>query len=211
MCVYLMLLAFVFLIAGCAGQGGTTTTSPPSTALTTTESTTTTTVAAPSATTTTTTTTTTTLELSSTTSTSAATGVTAIPGQTYTAELSGKDVVPAVSTAATGTATFTVDATGTRIQFSLSVSNITDLIASRVRVGKPGSNGPGVVILYAGPTLHGTFSGSVSGGIFGPSALFGTLAGKTIADFVALITSGQAYVNVGTVENPAGEIRVQIH
>jgi CHRD domain len=211
MCVCSLLLALLLLIVGCAGQGGATTTSPPSIALTTTESTTGTTATAPSTTATTTATTATTVGVSSTTGTSAATGVTAIPGKTYTADLSGKDVVPAVETTATGSASFTVDATGTRIQFVLSVSNITDVIASRVHVGKPGSNGSGVLILYPGPTQSGTFTGSLSGGSFGPSALIGTLADKTIADFVALITSGQAYVNVGTVKNPGGEIRGQIH
>ena len=213
MCVYLVVLAFVLLIVGCAGQGGTTTTSPPSTALTTTESTTTTTVAAPptTATTTTATTTGTTVGVSSTTGASAATGVTAVPGKTYTADLSGKDVVPAVETTATGSATFTVDATGTRIQFVLSVTDITDVIAARVRVGKPGGNGSGVLILYPGPTQSGAFTGNLSGGTFSASALIGILAGKTIADFVALITSGQAYVNVGTLKNPGGEIRGQIH
>jgi len=208
MCVCLTLLAVVLLIVGCAGQGDTTTTSPPSTALTTTESTTTTTMAAPS---TTATTTGTTVGVSSTTGASDATGVTAVPGKTYTADLSGKDVVPAVETTATGSATFTVDATGTRIQFALSVSNITDVIAARVRVGKPGGNGSGVLILYPGPTRSGAFTGNLSGGTFSASALIGILAGKTIADFVALITSGQAYVNVGTVKNPGGEIRGQIH
>ena len=203
-----MLLALVLLIVGCAGQGGTTTTSPPSTALTTTESTTTTTVAAPS---TTATTTGTTVGVSSTTGASEATGVTAVPGKTYTADLLGKDVVPAVETTATGSASFIVDATGTRIQFALSVTNITDVIAARVRVGKPGSNGSGVLIVYPGPTKSGTFTGTLSGGTFSASALIGILAGKTIADFVALITSGQAYVNVGTVKNPGGEIRGQIH
>lgn len=205
-----MLLAVVLLLlVGCAGQGGTTTTSPPPTAaLTTTESVTTTTAAATS---TTATTTATTVGVSSTTGASAATGVTTVPGKTYTADLSGKDVVPAVETTATGSASFTVDATGTRIQFVLSVSNITDVIAARVHVGKPGSNGPGVLILYPGPTHGGTFTGNLSGGTFSASALFGILAGKTITDFVALITSGQAYVNVGTVKNPGGEIRGQIH
>jgi hypothetical protein len=206
--VYLILLAVVLLSVGCAGQAGTTTTSPPTTALTTTTEGMTTTTTAPS---TTETTAATTVGITSTTGGSVATGVTAVPGQTYTADLSGKDVVPAVETTATGSASFTVDATGTRIQFVLSVSNITDVIAARVHVGQPGSNGSGVLILYPGPTRSGTFTGSLSGGSFGAPALFGILAGKTIADFVALITSGRAYVNVGTVKNPGGEIRGQIH
>ena len=206
LCLRLTPLAVVLLVFGCAGQGATTTTTPPTTVLTT-ESTTTT--VAPTSTSATTTSST--VAVSSTTGTSATTGVTAPPGNTYTADLTGKDVVPAVDTAATGTATFTVDATGTRMNFVLSVSNMTDVMASRVHVGKPGSNGPGVLILYPGPTRGGTFTGNVSGGTFSGSALFGQLQGKTIADFVALITSGQAYVNVGTVKNPRGEIRGQIH
>jgi len=209
MCLCLPLLAGVLLIFGCAGQGTPTTARPPSTAVpTTTKSTTTTTLAATS---TSATTTSSTAVITSTTGTSAPTGVTAVPGKTYAAELSGRDVVPAVNTAATGSATFMVDATGTRMNFVLSVSNITDVIASRVHVGKAGSNGPGVLILYPGPTISGAFTGNVSGGTFTASALFGQLTGKTIADFVALITSGQAYVNVGTTENPRGEIRGQIH
>lgn len=211
--VYLLFLPVallvVLLIFGCAGQGATTTTTPPTAAVpTTTKSTTTTTLAATS---TSATTTSSTAVITSTTGTSAPTGVTAVPGKTYTAELSGKDVVPPVNTAATGSATFTVDATGTRMNFVLSVSNITDVIASRVHVGKAGSNGPGVLILYPGPTISGAFTGNVSGGTFTASALVGQLTGKTIADFVALITSGQAYVNVGTIETPGGEIRGQIH
>jgi hypothetical protein len=93
----------------------------------------------------------------------------------------------------------------------LTVSNITDATAARVHMGKPGTNGPGVLILFAGPTHVGTFNGNLSGGTFNASALIGRLRGKTIADFVDLITSGQAYVNVGTVKNPGGEIRGQIH
>jgi hypothetical protein len=47
-------------------------------------------------------------------------------------------------------------------------------------------------------------------GNFNASVLIGSLTGKTIADFVALLESGQAYVNVGTTKNPKGEIRGQI-
>jgi hypothetical protein len=205
--VCLTLVAITLLAVGCAGPGGTTTTGAPTTSLMTTESTTTTTAAVSTAANSTSTT----VGVSSTTGTSAGTGATAVPGKTYTAQLSGKDVVSAVNTPATGTASFTVDATGTRMGFVLSVTNITDVIAARVHVGKPGSNGPGVLILYPGPTQSGPFTGTLSGGSFSASALIGPLTGKTIADFVALIQSGQAYVKVGTLKNPGGEIRGQIH
>ncbi len=129
---------------------------------------------------------------------------------TFTAELSGAEVVPAVDTLATGSATFTIDATGTRAYFKLTVSNITDVIASRVHEGKPGTNGQGVLILYPGPTQSGTFTGVLAQGNFNASVLIGSLTGKTLADFAVLLQGGLAYVNVGTTNNPQGEIRGQI-
>ena len=40
--------------------------------------------------------------------------------------------------------------------------------------------------------------------------LMGSLAGKSIADLVAKMQSGETYVNVHTEANPNGEIRGQI-
>ena len=181
--VLLLLLAALLVLSGCAAKTATTTTSPPTTN-------------APAPTTTSSLVTTTTAPLTVAT--------------TFTAQLSGTEVVPAVSTSATGTATFTVDATGTRVHFVLKVSNITDVIASRVHEGGPGTNGRGLLILFPGPTRVGPLTGVLAEGNFNASALIGSLAGKSIADLVALFQSGQAYVNVGTTQNPAGEIRGQI-
>jgi len=84
------------------------------------------------------------------------------------------------------------------------------VIASRVHEGKPGSNGSGLLILYPGPTAEGPFNGVIAQGYFDASVLIGSLTGKTIADFAVLLQGGLAYVNVGTVQNPQGEIRGQI-
>lgn len=182
--VFMPVLAVLLLFSGCAAKVTTTTTSPATTN-------------AP---------TTTTASSTSTTATTVSTVAT-----TYTAELSGKEVLPAVDTSATGSATFTVDATSTRVHFVLKVSNITDVTASRLHEGKPGTNGQGLLILFPGPTQSGIFTGVLAQGNFNASALIGSLTGKTIADFVALLESGQAYVNVGSTKNPKGEIRGQIH
>jgi hypothetical protein len=181
--VFAPVLALLLPLCGCAADVSTTTTSVSTTA-------------APTTTASSTSTTATTLP---------------IAAMTFTAELSGKDVVPAVDTPATGSATFTLDSTGTRMHFVLKVSNITDVIASRVHEGKPGSNGQGLLILFPGPIQTGTFTGTLAQGNFNASALIGSLTGKTIVDFVALLRSGQAYVNIGTVKNPKGEIRGQLH
>jgi ABC-type phosphate transport system substrate-binding protein len=179
-------LALALLVSGC-GAGVTTTTAPTATP-TTTNAPTTTTAGSTS---------------TSTTTTAVAT--------TFTAELTGTEVVPAVDTLATGSATFTIDATGTRGYFKLTLSNVTDVIASRVHEAGPGANGQGVLILYPGPTLSGAFTGVLAQGNFNASVLIGSLTGRTLADFAVLLQSGLAYVNVGTTKNPQGEIRGQIH
>ena len=145
---------------------------------------------------------------STTSTTEAATPASAT---TFTAELSGAEVIPAVDTPGTGSAVFTIDATGTRGYFKLTVNNITGVIASRVHEGGPGTNGSGLLILYPGPTLEGDLTGVLAQGNFSSSALIGSLTGRSLAEFAVLLQSGQAYVNVGTVKNPKGEIRGQIH
>ncbi len=148
---------------------------------------------------------------STTTSNSTTTTLAAFePISTFTAELVGAEVVPPVETQATGTATFSIDATGTRAYFKLTLSNISDVIASRVHEGRPGGNGSGLLILYPGPTVEGPLNGVIAQGYFDASVLIGSLTGKTIADFAVLLQGGRAYVNVGTVQNPQGEIRGQI-
>jgi hypothetical protein len=129
----------------------------------------------------------------------------------FTAELSGAEVVPAVDTPATGSAIFKIDPTSTRAYFKLTLSNITDVIASRVHEGKPGVSGQGLLILYPGPTVSGPYTGVLAQGYFDSSVLIGSLTGRSLAEFAVLLQSGSAYVNVGTVRNPKGEIRGQIH
>jgi hypothetical protein len=195
----LMLVIGAMLVSGCAGETSTTSTSGSPTSSTSSSSTTlpNSTSTAPS--------------IPSTTAAPTSTSV-ASPGgdKTFTAQLSGDDMVPPTETSATGSATFTVDSTGTHVHFVLKVSDLVDTDASRVHQGASGSTGPGVVILFAGPTRAGLFSGTVASGSFDASVLIGPLTGKTISDLVALFESGEAYVSVGTTENPSGEIRGQI-
>jgi hypothetical protein len=129
---------------------------------------------------------------------------------TFTAELSGKEVVPPVETIATGNATFTFESAPDRAYFVLKVSNLDGATASRLKEGKPGTNGQGVLILYPGPGIVGPFTGVLAQGYFNASALIGSLKGKSIADLKVLLESGGVYVNVGTLKNPNGEIRGQV-
>jgi len=183
--IMLALVLGVFL-AGCTLLPETTTTTAP-----------TTTTTAP---------TTTTSEITTTTTLAPTTTVTV----TFTAELSGAEVVPPVETIATGTATFTFEPVLDRAYFVLKVSNLDGATASRLKEGKPGTNGQGVLILYPGPDIAGPFTGVLAQGYFNASALIGSLKGKTIADLKVLLESGAAYVNVGTAKNPDGELRGQV-
>lgn len=199
--VLVLVLVLTSLPSGCAG--GATTTIYPSTSFTTTS----TTAVTPTATAPTTAAPTTTT--AGTTSTTAA--ISFEGASIFTAELSGAEVVPAVDTPATGSAVFKIDPTSTRAYFKLTLSNVTDVIASRVHEGKPGMSGQGLLILYPGPTLSGPYTGVLAQGYFDSTVLIGSLTGRSLAEFAVLLQSGNAYVNVGTVSNPKGEIRGQIH
>jgi len=158
-----------------------------------------------------TTTSTTSAPTTTTASPTTTTSTTEGPESVFRAELTGAEVVPPVDTTATGTAVFVIDADGKRAYFKLTVKDIADVIASRVHEGKSGSSGKGLLILYPGPTLTGHFTGVLAQGYFDASVLIGELTDETLADFAAMLQSGRAYVNVGTAQNPAGEIRGQIH
>lgn len=145
-----------------------------------------------------------------TSSTTAATTSTTAVSLTYTAELSGTNEVPPVTTSAGGTLTLTVAADDSSVRYQFKVSEISDLTVARLHEGGTGASGTTVLTIYGGPTKTGTFSGVVAQGSFTAAQLVGPLKGKTIADFVALIESGQMYLNVGTNEHPTGEIRGQL-
>jgi hypothetical protein len=67
--------------------------------------------------------------------------------------------------------------------------------------------------MYGFPTaalIPGRSDGTPATGTIRATNLVDGLAGKQISDLVNLMTNGQAYVNVNTHQNPAGEIRGQI-
>jgi hypothetical protein len=128
----------------------------------------------------------------------------------YVAHLTGADVVPSVYTAATGILELTLSDDGQSIRYVLTVQSFTGLTVARLRLGLPGSVGEEIVSLYPGPTKKGLFSGKVAEWAFDADAFVGSLKGKTMADFIALVESGSVYVNVGSIGNRDGEIRGQL-
>jgi len=129
---------------------------------------------------------------------------------TFKAKMTGKEEVPAVKTASTGDAVFTLSKDGKLINYTLKVKGMADVTAAHIHAGKMGAEGGVAVGLFAGPKKEGKFSGVLATGTIMDKDLVGPLAGKTLADLVTMIKGGGAYVNVHTAKNPKGEIRGQI-
>jgi hypothetical protein len=129
---------------------------------------------------------------------------------TYSAQLSGQNETPALSTSASGTLTLTVAADGSSVTYVVSLSTIAHLTVARLHEGKAGATGSAILTLYGGPTRSDVFTGVITSGSFTAAQLEGPLQGKTIADFIAAVTAGSLYLNVGTSSHPLGEIRGQV-
>ena len=124
----------------------------------------------------------------------------------YVAQMSGANEAPAVTTGATGTATFTL--TGRTLSYTVNVNGLSgNAAASHIHLGAAGTNG-GIVYpftaapLQAGQIASGTvdLSQPVSNGTT-------SISGDSL---LTLLNGGVLYTNVHTQANPAGEIRGQI-
>ena len=133
-------------------------------------------------------------------------------GQTTTsrheARLSGANEVPAVTTAATGTFTATLDEAAGTLTWTLSVPTITSTTAAHLHTGAAGINGGVVLTLFAAPTGSPASTINVSG-TARAADLSGSLAGN-FAGFVTALKAGTLYANVHTTANAGGEIRAQV-
>jgi CHRD domain-containing protein len=115
---------------------------------------------------------------------------------------------PNASTA-TGTATFTIDETAGTITYTVNVTNITNVTASHIHVGRADAAGPIVVNLLAATPPAGTINGQLTTGTI-TAASIGTGVPITFASLMALMRGGDIYINVHTQANPGGEIRGQL-
>jgi hypothetical protein len=147
---------------------------------------------------------------STTVSAATTTSTLGVKEETYRAQLSGKNEIPALSTPTSGTFVLTVAPDGSSVHYVLKLTDITNVTVARLRQGKAGATGPTILTVYGGPTKSGVFSGTLTQGSFAAGKMEGALKGKTIADFVALVKAGAVYLNVGTSAHPKGEIRGQL-
>jgi hypothetical protein len=141
--------------------------------------------------------------------------------QSFAARLSGAEEVPPRATDATGSAFFQLSDDGTRISYTVSVSNIENVVASHIHCGAKGVNGPVGVTLFMGAPGGGAISGTLAKGTITAPDPGNGCGWADLAAVVAAMNSGNTYVNVHTNDGvaptntgpgdfPGGEIRGQI-
>ncbi|WP_458190021.1 CHRD domain-containing protein [Haladaptatus sp. NG-WS-4] len=136
-------------------------------------------------------------------------------GTTFSAgRMTGDQQPQSVETDAEGTAVFAREEQGVR--FVLLVAGIENVTQAHIHRGGEETNGPVVTWLYPDPQarqpqqIPGRFDGVLSTGRFFAGDLVGPLDGRSLDALVDVIENGNAYVNVHTESNPAGEVRGQL-
>lgn len=139
----------------------------------------------------------------------------------FSVHLDGAGEVPPRDTAGQGQAIFHLSQDGLSLDYKLIVANIENVNAAHIHLGAAGVNGPVVVGLFSGAAGSGRTDGVLAEGTITAASLSGPMAGKTMADLIAAMESGNTYVNVHTNDGvaptntgpgdfPGGEIRGQI-
>ncbi len=145
----------------------------------------------------------------------------ATDSKNFVATLNGGQEVPARDTNARGNATFHLSSDGSELQFKLIAANIDNPFASHIHCGSPGANGPIGVTLYMGTPGSGRMDGILAQGTKTAPDPGNACGWETLADVVASMLNGNAYVNVHTNDGvdppntgpgdfPGGEIRGQV-
>ena len=125
------------------------------------------------------------------------------------AGLTGNQEVPVVDTNVTGSALFVSKLAGT-ISYIVNVTDLANITNAELSIGKQGENGQIAVALFKATSPTTIINGTLVQGNISSANLQGPLKGKLVTDLTNILQGGGAYVNVGTVQNPSGEIRGQI-
>src|SRR3989442_5273572 len=129
----------------------------------------------------------------------------------FTATLGGANEQPAVTSTATGTATFTYLSDIGSIFYRIDVAGIDSAILAHIHGPADNATNAGVVInLFTGPVGCGTpcatkagFTGTLAQGVLGE---LGAPAGMTMDSPLLLLRNGNAYVNVHTPGDRGGGV-----
>lgn len=135
----------------------------------------------------------------------------------FVANLSGDNEVPANDSNGTGQALVGISRDETSIRYKLAAFNLDGVTMAHIHCGPPGANGPVVVFLY-GPNPDGVSpSGLLSSGTATDADVIPRESSDVcpggvanLADVIAHMRAGNAYVNVHSFDFPPGEIRGQL-
>jgi Fe-S cluster biogenesis protein NfuA len=116
----------------------------------------------------------------------------------FTASLTGAQEVPAVTTGASGSGTFTLNEAKTALTFSITASGLSGAVTAAHFHSAPSGVSGGVVFDV------GNFVQESGGQV----TIDGTW--NLAASDVASLEGGEIYINIHTAQNPAGEIRGQL-
>jgi len=130
--------------------------------------------------------------------------------RSFSADLTGAEVVPAVTTNATGQAIANLDASDTEVGYKVTVTDISDATLCHMRLAPSGQTGQVIAELFVGPKKAGPFSGTLCEGSLRVADLKGPLAGKTMKALISAMRAGSTYVQVHTDSHATGEIRGQL-
>lgn len=145
-----------------------------------------------------------------------------LASENFAVPLSGGEEVPARDTNARGLAVFNFNKDGTELSYKLIVANIDNVVAGHIHCGVVGVNAPVGVTLFSGGTPgSGRFDGVLAEAVVTAPDPGNGCGWLTLADVLAAINSGGAYVNVHTNDGvapvntgpgdfPGGEIRGQV-
>lgn len=137
-------------------------------------------------------------------------------------KLTGYQEVPALSTPGQGTFRATIDRKAQEIRYTLKFGGLeSDVTQSHIHLENRTNAGPVVVFLCTNlgngpagtqpcPANGGTISGTIRPADVGGGGAAQGLAAGEFDELVRAIKAGATYVNVHSVNRPAGEIRAQL-
>lgn len=128
----------------------------------------------------------------------------------FEADLSGENEVPPVVSDASGEAKFRANRGWSVLSYEIDLADIEGVIQAHIHLGPPDENGGVVAFLFGPSEPTDVENGRLVKGRLTADDLVGSLAGGSLADLLAAMQSGNAYVNVHTTAVPSGEVRGQI-
>lgn len=130
--------------------------------------------------------------------------------RSFSADLIGAEVVPAVTTDADGEAVANLDQADTEVGYKVTVTDISDATSCHMYLAPAGQDGEIIANLFVGPKKAGPFTGTLCEGSLRVADLKGPLSGKTMKTMISALRAGSTYVQVCTDSFPDGEIRGQL-